>query len=125
MRPGEVTLAHNGVLFLDEVAEFRRSTLEALRHALAAKTVCIRGISFPANFKLVATVNLCPCGYQGDQRCACTGDAIRRYHERWKWLRDRDDTVVIPVSAVPTSVLHAGAARGPTSAEIRDQVEKA
>jgi magnesium chelatase family protein len=87
-RPGEVTLAHHGVLFLDELPEFRRSTLEALRQPLEEHAVTIarvRGtIRLPARFQLIAAMNPCPCGHHGDARrgCACTPLGIERYRRR-------------------------------------------
>ncbi|MDP3937147.1 MAG: YifB family Mg chelatase-like AAA ATPase, partial [Deltaproteobacteria bacterium] len=87
-RPGEVTLAHHGVLFLDELPEFRRSTLEVLRQPLEERAVTIsralRAIRYPANFMLVAAMNPCPCGYLGDPRreCRCSAEEIRRYRGR-------------------------------------------
>ena len=87
-RPGEVTLAHHGVLFLDELSEFRRATLEALRQPLEEHAVTIarvRGtMRLPARFQLVAARNPCPCGHRGDTRkgCTCTPHAIERYGAR-------------------------------------------
>jgi magnesium chelatase family protein len=87
-RPGEVTLAHHGVLFLDELPEFRRSTLEALRQPLEEHAVTVarvRGtLRLPARFQLVAAMNPCPCGHLGDTRrgCNCTPHAIERYRAR-------------------------------------------
>jgi magnesium chelatase family protein len=83
--PGEISLSHNGVLFLDELPEFNRRTLEVLRQPLEDGTVTIsRALSsttFPANFMLIAALNPCPCGYRGDSRrnCHCTPPQIERY----------------------------------------------
>lgn len=83
-QPGEVSLAHNGVLFLDELPEFKRSSLEALRQLLDERQSIVRGISFPAHFTLVAAMNPCPCGYRNDPRktCKCTDQQVHRYRER-------------------------------------------
>lgn len=87
-KPGEITLAHLGVLFLDELPEFDRKVLEVLRQPLESKEIVIsrasRQITFPANFQLVAAMNPCPCGYafNQDARCQCSADAIKRYQNR-------------------------------------------
>lgn len=88
MRPGELSLAHLGVLFLDELPEFPRNALEALREPLESGTVILsrlkRTCEFPAQFQLVAAMNPCPCGYAGDVRgrCHCTADQVARYRNR-------------------------------------------
>ncbi|MBA4416803.1 MAG: ATP-dependent protease [Syntrophus sp. (in: bacteria)] len=87
-KPGEVSLAHNGVLFLDEFPEFKRNVLDALRQPLEDGNVTIsrvtHSINFPARFMLIAAMNPCPCGYTGDSRrsCICNGAQIRRYRSR-------------------------------------------
>ena len=87
-KPGEITLAHLGVLFLDELPEFDRKVLEVLRQPLESKEIVIsrasRQITFPANFQLIAAMNPCPCGYAFNQdiRCQCSADAIKRYQSR-------------------------------------------
>lgn len=87
-RPGEITLAHKGVLFLDELPEFDRKVLEVLRQPIEAKEIVIsrasRQITFPANFQLIAAMNPCPCGYafHQDSRCQCSAEAIKRYQNR-------------------------------------------
>ncbi len=87
-RPGEVSLAHNGVLFLDELPEFRRDTLEVLRQPLEDGKVTIArvaaSLSYPAKFMLVAAMNPCPCGYFGDtlKQCSCTPQQIKQYQQR-------------------------------------------
>ncbi len=87
-KPGEITLSHLGVLFLDELPEFDRKVLEVLRQPLEAKEIVIsrasRQITFPANFQLIAAMNPCPCGnaFNQDVRCQCSADAIKRYQNR-------------------------------------------
>ncbi len=87
-RPGEVSLAHRGVLFLDELPEFRRGVLDALRQPLEDRKVTVARaagrMTFPADFQMVAAMNPCPCGYFGDQHevCRCTPEAVRRYQTR-------------------------------------------
>ena len=109
-RPGEISLAHNGVLFLDELPEFDRRVLEALRQPLEEGRVTIartaRTSTFPARFMLVAAMNPCPCGFRGDQRraCRCSDPQIERYAGRISGpLRDRID-LVVEVPAIGTSV---------------------
>jgi magnesium chelatase family protein len=129
-RPGEVTLAHHGVLFLDELPEFRRTTLEVLRQPLEERAVTIsraaRVIRYPANLMLVAAMNPCPCGYLGDVRrsCHCGAEEIRRYRSRISGpLLDRID-LHVEVSAVPWKEL-AEERRGEPSAAVRARVEAA
>jgi magnesium chelatase family protein len=106
-RPGEVTLAHNGVLFLDELPEFRRSTLEALRQPLEERAVTIArvraALRLPARFQLVAAMNPCPCGHLGDTHrpCACTPHRVASYRGRISGpLLDRIDlSVEVPALA--------------------------
>jgi magnesium chelatase family protein len=100
-RPGEISLAHNGVLFLDELPEFNRSVLEVLREPMEAGQVSIaraqRTVTFPARFQLIAAMNPCPCGYLGDKdkQCRCTPDQISRYTGRLSGpLLDRIDLCV-------------------------------
>jgi magnesium chelatase family protein len=99
-RPGEATLAHRGVLFLDELSEFHRVSLDALRQPLEDGTVSIvrgqQSLSFPSRFMLVAATNPCPCGYAGvDARCTCGEAELRRHHRRLSGpLLDRMDLVV-------------------------------
>ncbi len=87
-KPGEITLAHFGILFLDELPEFDRKVLEVLRQPLESKEIVIsrasRQVTFPANFQLVAAMNPCPCGYafNQDHRCQCSAEAIKRYRNR-------------------------------------------
>jgi magnesium chelatase family protein len=112
-QPGEASLAHNGVLFLDELTEFRRDVLEALRQPLEERRVTVARaqatLAFPASFQLVAAANPCPCGYLGDSRreCMCTPPAIQRYRARLSGpLLDRID-LQVSVPAVPWRELSA------------------
>jgi magnesium chelatase family protein len=125
-----VSLAHRGVLFLDELPEFRRSVLEVLRQPLEDGMVALsrasRSITFPARFMLAAAMNPCPCGYLGDggQACRCTVDAIARYRARLSGpLLDRID-IHLDVPAVSYADL-ATHPPGQSSAEIRARVESA
>ncbi len=113
-RPGEISLAHHGVLFLDELPEFDRRVLDALREPLETGRVLLsraaRRAEFPARFQLVAAMNPCPCGYHGDARaatCNCTPEQIARYRARVSGpLLDRID-IQIEVPAVPVALLDA------------------
>jgi len=125
--PGEISLAHNGVLFLDELPEFNRQTLEVLRQPLEDGTVTIsRALSsttFPANFMLIAALNPCPCGYRGDTRrsCHCTPPQIERYMSKISGpLLDRID-IHIEVPSVPFREL-SGGGDGTSSAAMHEQV---
>ncbi|MEA2746620.1 MAG: magnesium chelatase family protein, partial [Myxococcales bacterium] len=129
-RPGEVSLAHNGVLFLDELSEFRRGTLEALRQPLEDGFVTISRAqitaTFPARPMVVGATNPCPCGFRGDgaRRCECAPNQVRAYRARLSGpLVDRLDIhVVLP----PVDVLSLrGRAGGERSAVVRARVEKA
>ncbi|WP_329741805.1 YifB family Mg chelatase-like AAA ATPase [Dyella sp. A6] len=112
-RPGEISLAHNGVLFLDELPEFSRHVLDVLREPLESGSIVIsrasRQATFPAQFQLVAAMNPCPCGYAGDARgrCHCTPDQIARYLARISGpLLDRID-LCVDVPRVPLAELGA------------------
>ena len=125
--PGEISLAHNGVLFLDELPEFNRTTLEVLRQPLEDGHVTIsralNSTTFPANFVLIASLNPCPCGYRNDPRrdCHCTVPQIERYMAKISGpLLDRID-LHIEVPAVPFKELAAGH-EGTSSAVMRDHV---
>jgi magnesium chelatase family protein len=127
-RPGEISLAHHGVLFLDELPEFDRHVLEVLREPLESGRVSIsraaRQAEFPAAFQLVAAMNPCPCGYAGDPsaRCACTPEAIRRYRARISGpLLDRID-LQVEVPRVPLAELGDAASAGESSATVRERV---
>jgi magnesium chelatase family protein len=126
-RPGEVSLAHNGLLFLDELPEFPRNVLEVMRQPLEDGHVTISraamSLSFPARFMLAAAMNPCPCGYFNDKsrECMCTPPMIQRYVSKVSGpLLDRID-IHIEVPAVQYKELRGGAsAEG--SAEIRGRV---
>ncbi len=129
-RPGEVSLAHNGVLFLDELPEFPRNVLEQLRQPLEESSVTIARsnmtLSFPSRFMLVAAMNPCPCGYYGDatRECRCTGAIIQRYLGKVSGpLLDRID-LHIEVPAVAYQELR-GSQQGQRSSEMRERVETA
>jgi magnesium chelatase family protein len=138
-RPGEISLAHHGVLFLDELPEFDRRVLETLREPMESGRVAIsrggRQAEFPARFQLVAAMNPCPCGYLGHPRlaCRCTADRIERYRARVSGpLMDRID-MHVEVPAVDGQALLAPvrarsgppAAREESSALVRGRVEAA
>ena len=98
-KPGEISLAHCGVLFLDELPEFSRSVLEVLREPLESGEIMISRVAaqtrYPAKFQLIAAMNPCPCGYLGNRRCSCTPDQIARYRHRISGpLMDRIDLQV-------------------------------
>lgn len=112
-RPGEISLSHCGVLFLDEMPEFGRATLEALRQPLEDRTITIaranQTVTYPANFILVATANPCPCGYYGSlvKECACTASRIQTYQRKLSGpILDRID-LFVEVSTVKHSLLLA------------------
>lgn len=128
--PGEISLAHNGVLFLDEMPEFARRTLEVLRQPLEDHCVTISramgSVTFPARLMLVAAMNPCPCGYRGDpkKQCNCTPMQIERYMGRLSGpLLDRID-IHIEVPPVPFRELKDDT-RGTDSATMREQVKTA
>ena len=128
--PGEISLAHHGVLFLDELPEFKRSTLEVMRQPLEDGRVTISraagSMTFPAEFMLVAAMNPCPCGYYGDPRreCRCGTTAVQKYRQRISGpLLDRID-LHIEVPAVRYEEL-SGKVPGEPSEAIRSRVEAA
>jgi magnesium chelatase family protein len=128
-RPGEISLAHHGVLFLDELPEYPRQVLDLLRQPLESGEIIIaraqEKLRFPARFQLVAAMNPCPCGYLGDaqQRCRCSPEQVQRYRARLSGpLLDRID-LHLAVRREPTR-LHA-AAEGPDSAALAQQVADA
>ena len=129
-RPGEISLAHRGVLFLDELPEFDRRVLEVLREPLESGRVTIsraaRQVDYPARFQLVAAMNPCPCGYLGHYggKCSCTPDQVARYRGKISGpLLDRID-IQIEVPAVPQDDLLRQAS-GESSATVRGRVEQA
>jgi magnesium chelatase family protein len=129
-RPGEVSLAHQGVLFLDELPEFQRNVLEALREPLENGHICISRASqqaiFPADFQLIAAMNPCPCGYYGDysKNCRCSIDSIQRYRNKISGpLLDRID-MHLRLQPTPLNALSEKATvQEENSAQIRERVE--
>lgn len=128
--PGEISLAHRGVLFLDELPEFDRRVLEALREPLETGAITVsrarQKCEFPARFQLVAAMNPCPCGYAGhpDGRCRCTPDRIKRYLDKISGpLLDRID-LILEVPALDGEELR-GPATGESSEEVRQRVAAA
>ena len=127
-RPGEISLSHRGVLFLDELPEFDRKVLEVLREPLEAGEIMISRASqqmlFPARFQLLAAMNPCPCGYLGDQRgkCHCSPEQVRRYRQRISGpLLDRID-IHIEVVTNTREVLDTATRAGESSAVVRERV---
>lgn len=128
--PGEITLAHNGVLFTDELPEFNKHTLEVLRQPLEDRTITISRakytVTYPCSFMFVASMNPCPCGYYGDttHHCVCTPGQIQRYLSKISGpLLDRID-LQIELSALPFADI-SKASPGEASAAIRERVIKA
>ena len=128
-RPGEITLSHRGVLFLDELPEFAHSVLESIRQPLEDRVVTVSraqgNVTFPANFMLLTAMNPCPCGYQGDptKHCTCLESAITRYRHRISGpLLDRID-LFVEVPRVDYEKLTDGNQTEP-SAEVRERVEE-
>ena len=129
--PGEISKAHHGILFLDELPEFNRKTLEVMRQPLEDGVVTIsralRSTTFPSDFMMVAAANPCPCGYRSDPRrnCNCTPPQVEKYMSKISGpLMDRID-IHIEVPAVPFEELSSTAAAGTSSAEMRADVERA
>ena len=130
-RPGEISLAHNGVLFLDELPEYPRQVLETLREPLEAGEItlsrALHRITFPARFQLVAAMNPCPCGFEGDRQrsCRCTPDQVERYRQRISGpLLDRID-IQLRLPRIPASQLLDSSKAvevGDGSAQVRDRV---
>ena len=124
--PGEVSLAHNGVLFLDELAEFSKKTLDSLRQPMEDKKVTIARVNathvYPANFMFIAAMNPCPCGYFGSKKCRCTDYEIEKYRRRISGpILDRIDIqkYVKPVDFFELTNQKSGR----TSKELREKVE--
>jgi magnesium chelatase family protein len=132
MRPGELSLAHLGVLFLDEFPEFPRNALEALREPMETGAVVVarlkRTCEFPAKFQLIAAMNPCPCGYAGDirGRCHCTAEQVLRYRNRISGpLIDRID-IHVELAALPVEHLIWNVPQATeTSAEVAERVAAA
>lgn len=129
-RPGEITLAHHGVLFLDELPEFNRHALETLREPLESGTITIaraaRNAEFPAQFQLIAAMNPCPCGHLGNPKneCQCSTEKIQRYRAKLSApLLDRID-IHIEVPPLPQGLLTETPV-GETSATVRERVTQA
>ncbi len=129
-RPGEISLAHHGVLFLDELPEFERRVLESLREPLETGRITVSRArmraEFPAQFQLIAAMNPCPCGHLGDRRgrCRCSPDQVRRYRGKLSGpLLDRMD-LVIEVPLLDPVEMQAQPA-GESSACVRERVERA
>ncbi|UXI68457.1 YifB family Mg chelatase-like AAA ATPase [Tahibacter amnicola] len=127
-RPGEISLAHHGVLFLDELPEFERRVLDVLREPLETGHILIsraaRQAEFPARFQLVAAMNPCPCGYAGDPRgnCTCSPDAVQRYRGRVSGpLLDRID-LRLEVPRLPLGELHGVTGGGESTAVVAARV---
>lgn len=129
-KPGEITLAHHGILFLDEITEFRRDTLEALRQPLEERKINIvranLSLSYPANFMLVGACNPCPCGFRGDSRkeCQCDSRQVKRYFGKISGpLWDRFD-IQLEIPRLTNEELVEGR-KGENSQNIRLRVESA
>ena len=127
-KPGEISLSHNGALFLDELPEFDRKVLEVLREPLETGRITIsrahQQVEFPARFQLIAAMNPCPCGYWGDPsgRCRCTYEQIQRYRQKISGpLLDRID-IHLEVMRMPSETMHTTHADGENSASIRARV---
>lgn len=130
-KPGEISLAHRGVLFLDEFAEFSRPVLENLRQPLEDGTVTVSrvkgSLDFPARFMLVAAMNPCPCGYAGDpeRMCSCAPHQAARYRQKISGpIMDRID-LHVEVPRLKVEKLHDGGESGERSQDIRERVEQA
>jgi magnesium chelatase family protein len=129
-QPGEISLAHNGVLFLDELPEFKRTALEVMRQPLEDRKVVISrakiSVEFPANFMLIASMNPCPCGYYNhpEKECVCGAGVVQKYLNKISGpLLDRID---LHVEVTPVSFDQMTANRkAETSAQIRERVIKA
>jgi len=130
-RPGEISLAHNGILFLDELPEFDRRVLEVLREPLESGEITISRASsqaeFPARFQLIAAMNPCPCGHLGDNslnRCRCSADQIQRYRNRLSGpLLDRIDMHIEVPGLAPAELAGPAQDKQKSSAQVRRKVE--
>ena len=131
LKPGEISLAHNGILFLDEAPEFHKNVLQSLREPVERHRVDLaragRNYWYPANFQLVLTTNPCPCGNRGkaDSVCVCSNSEVSNYWKRLGGaLLDRID-IRIPVRPLSAEDMISSSGPAPTSADLRQQVEKA
>lgn len=129
IRPGEITLAHHGILFLDELPEFHRHVLEVLREPLESGTVTISRAQhkeiFPAQFQLIAAMNPCPCGFLGDPRreCVCSAIQIQRYQSKISGpLLDRIDMHVCVQALKAEELTFAQIERGPSTADLKQSI---
>lgn len=128
-RPGEISLAHHGILFLDELPEFPRKVLEVLREPLESREIMISRVNaqikYPACFQLIAAMNPCPCGYRGSERCRCTPDQIRRYQDKISGpLLDRID-LQVEVPNLPSDKLVERKTDGEASHSVYQRVKNA
>ena len=131
IRPGEISLAHNGVLFLDELPEFRRDVLEALREPLESGEITIARATgtyrFPAHFQLIASMNPCPCGYldHPEKNCCCRPDQVARYQQRISGpILDRID-LKVQLKPQPASTIFSETTPAETSACVKKRVARA
>ena len=131
-RPGEISLAHNGILFLDELPEFDRKVLEVLREPLESGRIVIsraaRQVEFPARFQLIAAMNPCPCGYLADSsgRCRCTEEQVNRYQNKISGpLLDRIDMVIEVNSIAGNMITKAQNDNSESSKSIKQRVVSA
>ncbi len=129
--PGEVSRAHNGVLFLDELPEFNRNVLEVLREPLEARVITIARagaqLEFPAGFQLIAAMNPCPCGYLGDPQgdCGCSAERVASYRGKVSGpLLDRID-LHVEVQRPPRAALRPGSPGGTRSRDVAARVIRA
>jgi magnesium chelatase family protein len=130
-RPGEISLAHRGVLFLDELPEFDRRVLEVLREPLESGIITVsraaQHAEFPASFQFIAAMNPCPCGYLGDAqgKCKCTSEKVQRYRNRLSGpLLDRLD-LHVEVPRIPTEALRTSSQTIESSCGVRTRVHAA
>lgn len=131
IKPGEITLAHRGILFLDEFPEFRRDVLEGLRQPLESREIIVtrshQRVTFPAQFQLIGAANPCPCGYKNDERqaCVCTPGALNRYERKLSGpLMDRVDMFIWVPRLSAKEILQEGAGKE-RSAMVRARVDAA
>ena len=129
-RPGEISLAHNGILFLDELTEFSRSALEQLREPLETQRIHIarasHSVQYPASFQLITACNPCPCGYlsDGTDRCRCSANKVEQYRSKLSGpILDRID-MHVHLPRVPVSELRADSSNSESSHEVRQRVEQ-